>query len=137
MVREYRRRFPDKVILCSLDRADGWAVLAGGGSVPNLPATTDRELLAAVPRLKPFEPAGLAAGQYALADPGRDYLVYSAVGGRVRLDLTADAGAFEVRRVNLRTGRSEAAGAAVSAGRVVELAPPGPGAWVVWLTRGQ
>ncbi|HEY1378071.1 MAG TPA: DUF6298 domain-containing protein, partial [Gemmataceae bacterium] len=137
MVREYRDRYPDKAVLCSIDKADGWAVLAAGGSAPNLPATTDERLLAAVPRLRPFSPkTGLTDGQRALADPGRDYLVYSADGGRVRLDLSADAGSFVARRVNLRTGRCEAAGEPVAGGRVVDLEPPGGGAWVVWLTRG-
>jgi hypothetical protein len=86
--------------------------------------------------MKPVAPAGSAAGQYALADPGRDYLVYSADGGRVRLNLSADPGSYVARRVNLRTGRCEAAGETVSGGRVVELEPPGGGAWAVWVTRG-
>ena len=37
----------------SLDKIDGWAVLAAGGSAANLPATTDPALLAAVPRMRP------------------------------------------------------------------------------------
>jgi hypothetical protein len=134
-VREYRDRCPDKAILCSLDRADGWAVLAAGGSAPNLPASIDGRLLAAVPRMRPFEPAGLGAGQYALADVGRDYLVYAAGGGRVKLDLSADPSSYVARRVNLRTGRCEAAAEPVSGGRAVDLAPTGSGAWAVWLTR--
>jgi hypothetical protein len=136
-VREYRDRYPDTAILCSLDKADGWAVLAAGGSVPNLPATTDERLLAAVPRMRPFEPrAGLTDRQWTLAEPGRDYLVYSAVGAAVRLDLSEHAGPFTARRVNLRTGRCEAGGEPLSGGRVVELEPPARGAWAVWVTRG-
>jgi hypothetical protein len=137
MVREYRRRYPDKAVLCSIDRADGWAVLAAGGSVPNLSATTDARLLAAVPKMRPYEPAaGLGERQWALAEPGRNYLVYSSAGERVRLDLSAESGTFTAYRLNPRTGRCDAAGEVVPGGRVVELAPPGAAAWVVWLTRG-
>jgi hypothetical protein len=53
-VREYRARFPDKAVLCSLRPANGWAVLAAGGSVPALPALTDARLLAALPDMKPL-----------------------------------------------------------------------------------
>src|SRR5262249_1162021 len=76
-VGEYRRRYPEKVVLCSLDRPDGWAVLAAGGSVPRLPRTTDPELLALIPALRPLETAGPSQRQWALGAPGRGYLVYS------------------------------------------------------------
>jgi len=46
-IREYRSRYPDKAILCSFEPANGWAVLAAGGSIPRLPPTTDPRLLAA------------------------------------------------------------------------------------------
>src|SRR5262249_52797509 len=76
-VREYRNRYPDKAILCSLDKANGWAVLAAGGSIPKLPNLTDARLLAALPRMKPWTPAGLTEQQWGLAEPGRNYLVYT------------------------------------------------------------
>src|SRR5205807_2821500 len=53
-VREYRDRYPDKAILCADDQVDGWAVLAAGGSIPNLPQQVDPRLLAALPHMKPF-----------------------------------------------------------------------------------
>jgi hypothetical protein len=135
MVREYRDRFPGKAVICSLDRADGWAVLAAGGSVPNLPATTDARLLAAAAAMRPYEPkSGLTERQWALAEPGRSYLVYSATGEPIRLDLSADSAAYTAHRVNPRTGQCGETGDEVSGGRVVEFAPPGAGAWVLWLT---
>jgi hypothetical protein len=133
-VREYRKRYPDKAILCSLAGASGWAVLAAGGSVPDLPGGNDG-LLKALRRMQPFEPAGgLAQGQWALAEPGRQYLIYAASGGKVRLDLSDVEGTFESRRIDLRTVRPGAAADLVRGGRVVELEPPGAGAWVVWLS---
>ncbi len=125
-VREYRERFPDKAVTVSLDGADGWAVLAAGGSVPKLPATTDAALLAAAARMRPV------AG--ALADPGRDYLVWSPGGGPVRLDLTRYAEEFTVNRVNLTTGRVTPDAGAVRGGGVVDLGRA-TGPVVVWLSR--
>jgi hypothetical protein len=135
-VREYRRRFPDKVVLCSTDRADGWAVLAAGGSVPNLPRTADPRLLKDAAAMRPFEPAGLTDGQWALAVPGRGYVVYSAAGDAVRLDLSGDAATYTARRVNVRTGRAEG-GQPVAGGRVAEFATPGGGPSVLWLSRNE
>src|SRR5262249_1601534 len=132
-VREYRKRYPEKAVLCSLDRAGGWAVLAAGGSLANLPRLTD-DLLAALPRMRPFEPAApLAPGQYALAEPGRHYLVHAAAGGKARLDLRADPESYKVRRIDPRTDRISIA-SEVRGGQVVELTA-GPGGWVLWLSR--
>ena len=102
-VREYRKRYPDKAILCSLPGASGWAVLAGGGSILNLPRLKDERLLWALPRMKPFEPGTpLAEGQWAVAEPGQHYLVYSAGPGKVRLDLGRDRTAYQVRPIDPR-----------------------------------
>jgi hypothetical protein len=112
-------------------------VLVAGGSVPRLPRATDPELLALIPGLRPFEPAGLTERQWALAEPGRGYLVYSAAGERVRLDLTGDNASYLARRVNIRTGRASESGETVRGGRMVEIAAGGDGPWALWLSRVQ
>lgn len=134
-VREYRSKFPDKAVTVSLDGAGGWAVLAAGGSVPRLPDTTDRALRAAVPRMKPFEPRGLPSGAYALADPGRDYLVWSPAGGPIALDLSDRTETFIARWVDPATGTTSAGSGLVRGGRTIDLNPPARGPAVVWLTR--
>ena len=135
-VREYRDRYPDKAILCSLDKADGWAVLAAGGSVPNLPALDDARLLAALPRMRPWNAkAGLTQGQWALADPDHDYLVYAAGGGKIRLDLAAAEGAYAVHWIHSGTGAVTETGESVRGGRVIDFSSPGAGARALWLTR--
>jgi hypothetical protein len=130
-VREYRTKFPAKAVTVSHDGGYGWAVLAAGGSLPDLPRTTAPDLLAA--GLKPFESKALAKGQYALAEPGGRYLVYSA-GGPVRLDLSDRGGAFAVGWADPRTGKVSAADAPARGGRVIELRPPAAGPAVLWLT---
>ncbi len=70
-IREYRDRFPDKAILCAHDGADPRAVVAAGGSMPSLPASIEPGCCPPWPRMKPV---GAGERQWALADPGRDYL---------------------------------------------------------------
>lgn len=133
-VREYRTRFPDKAITLSIDGANGWAVLAAGGSVPRLPPTTDPALCAAITRMQPFVAKGLAKGALALADAGRDYFVWSPKGGPIALDLSGRSESFAVNWVNPKTGKATATDGPVRGGRVIELRPPSAGASVVWLT---
>ncbi|MFO0808228.1 MAG: DUF6298 domain-containing protein [Gemmataceae bacterium] len=130
-VAEYRRRFPEKAVLCSTDGANGWATLAAGGSLPNLRGA-DAALLAAAARLKPV-PVTTEPNQWALGEPGRGYLVYSASGAGVRLDL-AD-GNYTARRIDPRTGRRTGDSFTVRGGGSAETAASGDGPWVLWLTR--
>ena len=76
--------------------------------------------------------------QWALAEPGRDYLAYAAGGEPVRLDLSAGPATFTVRRIDPRTGRAAGPPATrprrsgrresrpTDAGPVVALADPRP-----------
>ena len=52
---EMRSRFPDKAILCSLSGADPWQLLAAGGSIPELPADTNPQLLSEIVKCQPTE----------------------------------------------------------------------------------
>jgi hypothetical protein len=133
-VREYRAKFPDKAVTVSLDGASGWAVVAAGGSIPRLPAGTDPALLAALGRMKLFDTKGLPEGSLALADPGRDYLVWSPGNGSITLDLSDRSETFAVNRLDPKSGKA-VAGKPARGGRVVELTPPGDGPAVLWLTR--
>lgn len=133
-VREYRERYPDKAVLFSGGPNDGWAVLAAGGSMPSLPHTTDARLLRALPRLRPAGRARADDRQWVLAEPGRDYVAYARPGAPVRVDLSAEPGAFTALRIDPSTGTADSAGAAVTGGRIVEFAPAGTGPSVIWLT---
>lgn len=134
-VRQYRTKYPDKAVTVSLDGADGWAVVAAGGSIPRLPRDTDPGLRAALTHMKPFEPKGLASGMFALADPGRDYLVWAPAGGPVCLELSDRSETFAAAWLDPKTGKEKVAEAPVRGGRVVELLPPSAGSAVLWLTR--
>ena len=132
---EYRRRFPEKAFVCAFDDADGWAILAAGGSVPPVVAI-DEGLARALPRMKPFEPAGgLTAEQWGLAEPDRHYLVYSMSGPRIALDLSAATGGFDVYWIDPTNGRASRGGE-TTGGDVRRFEAPAGGRCVLWLARG-
>lgn len=60
-VREYRMRYPDKAVVVS-NSDDGWAVLMGGGSLPNL-TNLPPNLLVAIPKMLPTK-AGLGDAKH-------------------------------------------------------------------------
>jgi hypothetical protein len=71
---------------------------------------------------------GLPERQWGVAEPGRGYLVYSADGSPVALDLPAGV-RFAARWIDPRTGATRpAAGEAV-------FRPERPGPAVLWVTR--
>jgi hypothetical protein len=111
----------------------GWAVLMGGGSLPELGAKLDAALLAAIVRMTP---ADLVTGdrQWCLAEAGANYLVYSADAQAIALDLSAAKGEFAVQWIEPQTGRMTAA-ASVTGGQKVTLQPPRAGPVAVWLTQ--
>jgi hypothetical protein len=115
-VREYRGRYADKAVLYSADDAYGWAVLMGGGSVPNLPKTTEEALLGAVRRMEPLDMPGAGTEKYVLAEPGRNYLVYAASGETIQLDLTGAKGSFIPRWLDPINGKVVTSGDPVSGG---------------------
>jgi len=130
MAAEYRQKYADKAVIASGEDEDlsrgAWAFVCAGGSMPNLPATTDAKLLAAVPRMKPW----IADGKkkiWALGEPGKQMLVYSEQGAE--LDDAGGTGAFRLHTVDVRTGKVTAGSQVVQAGGKVVV----PGG-VIWLT---
>jgi hypothetical protein len=134
-VREYRLRFPDKAVLCSLEPNNSWAILTAGGSASHLPAIADKRLKAALPRLQPLEMATLADNQWGCADVGRDYLIYALSSREIRLDLTPQAGAYEAVWITPKTGAMTRRPGEIAGGDVVTLRTPDAGSTVLWLTR--
>ncbi|HEX7470948.1 MAG TPA: DUF6298 domain-containing protein [Verrucomicrobiae bacterium] len=132
MAAGYRAKFPAKpVIAASEQGADlsrcGWAYLCAGGSIPNLPRTTDAKLLAAIPRMQPWGESS-KDGRWVLREAGKQFLIYS--GADSEIDLSHESGSFRVSVVNPRTGEVTP-GETVKAGSKVKL----PNATVVWLTK--
>jgi hypothetical protein len=130
-IREYRLKYPDKAVTCSLDGVSGWTVAAAGGSIANLPAGTDTGLRAALTRMRP---AG-TGDAFTLTDPGRDYLVYAPNGGEISLDLTDQAESFIARWVDPRAGRAAGPETPVIGGKTFTITPSHSGPALLWVTR--
>ncbi len=131
-VKEYRSRFPNLAVTASLDGASGWDVLLAGGSLPALPRTTDRDLLAAVTRMKPVD--DIAGKLPALADAQREMLVWASQGGEVSVDLSEAKLEYAVRWIDPATGVATAAGETVQGGGVLQFRSPGRGGSLLWFT---
>ena len=133
MAAEYRQKFSDKAVIASGEdvaiNRGAWAFVCAGGSMPDLPATTDAKLLAAIPKMKPW-PAASGQSRWALREAGKQLLIYSGEGTPAELDLSAEAGSFQLRPVDAQTGKVTLRSQLIQAGGKVAL-PKG----VVWLTR--
>lgn len=75
----------------------------------------------------------LVSAGYALADPGRRYLVYLPEGGKV--DVRVTGGPYNVEWINARETSDRRRVAPTRSGRGLS-APAGGGDWLVYLTRG-
>ncbi|HKW28082.1 MAG TPA: DUF6298 domain-containing protein [Verrucomicrobiae bacterium] len=130
MAAEYRHKFPGKAVIASGEDANlkgSWAFLCAGGSMPDLPETTDSQLLDAIPQMQPW-PEAAGKNRWVLRERGRQYLVYSS--DKSELDLSAESGSFQLHVVDPRTGQVATRSETIPAGRTINV-PPG----VVWLVK--
>lgn len=130
MAAEYRGKYPNKVILASGEDVafrGAWAFLCAGGSMPDLPKTTDQSLLAAIPKMQPWI-TDRKSRTWALREPGKQMLIY--VGESTELDSSAETGAFRLCPIDTVTGETRSEIQIVRLGGKIPLS-----AGVYWLTR--
>ena len=84
--------------------------------------------------MKPFAAPTLTKLQWAIAEPGRNYLVYSAQGQPIRLDLRTTDRRFAAQWINPKTGDLQRQTTVIQGGREVVLDPPGSASAVLWLS---
>jgi Family of unknown function (DUF6298) len=135
-VSEYRQKYPDKAVLYSADGYDhfGWAVFIAGGSLPVLPAGTNKQFLAAASGMKPFQLPNSPKQQWALANAAKGFIVYSDTDNAIHLDLAANA-TYKAQWVDPKTGEVLAGEEQVKGGNGVEIKSSKSGAAILWLTR--
>jgi hypothetical protein len=133
MAAEYRQKFSGKAVIASGEDEDmsrgAWAFVCAGGSMPNLPRSTDEKLLAAIPQMQP-RPEAFKGSRWVLREPGKQILIYSGEDAPEGFDLSAESGTFRVNSVMTNTG-AVTSGQTVQAGGTVKL----PNAAVVWLVK--
>ena len=103
-VREYRERYPGKAVTYFAQQypENGWAVLMGGGSLPNIPLHAERgklqrTLLADLCKMRPMD----AEGCLAIGDEETGYLIYGKGG---HASLTIRPGRYALYAVQPKTG---------------------------------
>ena len=134
-VREYRTKYPQKAVTYYADLncrggRDGWAVLMGGGSLPNLPVLPE-ELAAAILRCQPSDRLRLGPQQWSLGNGDREFLIYSAEReSPAAIQLPAD---YEYEFVNIdpETGQTCGAFQRIAVGQLTISEPR----TVIWVRR--
>ena len=135
MAAEYRRRAPGKGLIC--DFAQGsWAFLCAGGSMPNLPKSTDPRLRSAIIHMQPWS-EGCAENRWVLREVGKQYLVCCAPGAPAELDLTRDNQEFVVRDIDPHTGVVSSSAEPSHGKGIVSLPAKVSGLALYWLTATQ
>jgi hypothetical protein len=102
MTAEYRQHYPAKPVICDFPQA-AWAYLCAGGSMPNLPRTTDARLLGAIPHMQPW-PEACNENQWVLREPGRQYLIYCTSASSLRLHNSQEKSPLILRTIDPKTG---------------------------------
>lgn len=133
-VHEYRTKYPDKAVLYSADGFDhfGWAVFIAGGSLPVLPATTDKAFLTAASAMKPVELTGNPKDEWAIGNAAKGYIVYSNSSDEIKLNL-ADAN-YEVKWIDPANGQITKTGEQIKGGEV-SIKKPSTGAMILWINK--
>jgi hypothetical protein len=133
-VSEYRTRYPDKAVTYYADMncpsgRDGWAVLIGGGSLPD--AKLPDQLARVIPKLLPADGIVGSEQGWCLASATRDYVIYTEkIGQEIEVSVPNESGRYRVHWVDSETGERQA-GEDVVAGQLRLRAK----ANVLWLER--
>jgi hypothetical protein len=121
-------------VLFSADDYDhfGWAVFIAGGSLPLLPATTNKAFLADASNMKPVDLPGSPKDQWGLAS-SKGYIVYSN-GGGIHLDLSAGI-TYKAQWIDPKTGELLLGEETIKGAANTEIKVQGNGAAILWLSR--
>lgn len=105
-VREYREKYPEKVILYSTDASPkfGWPVLMAGASLPNIPQIKLPEFYSALSEMKFVAGTTFSDSLWKLENKGKSYLFYLKNNQDISIDLSNYKGDFEVYTINAASG---------------------------------
>ncbi len=105
-VREYREKYPNKVVLYSTDGSPrfGWAALMGGASLPNIPKIQLPAFYSEVSGMKLVNGNTFSDNLWILENKGKSYLFYAKNAQDISIDLSEFKGNFEVYAINATTG---------------------------------
>ncbi|MBA7580229.1 hypothetical protein ES708_22120 [subsurface metagenome] len=87
-VSEYRIKYPDKAVIYSnqLTKNQQWAVFIAGGSMVDLPADIDPDLLVRAAKMNPVEMAEDQEKTWGLSDSEKEYIIYVPASKTTKID---------------------------------------------------
>ncbi|KQB39937.1 DUF6298 domain-containing protein [Flavobacterium aquidurense] len=105
-VREYREKYPEKVILYSTDGSSrfGWPALMAGASLPNIPKVELPVFYSALSEMKLVSGNTFSDNLWKLENKGKSYLFYTKKAQEISIDLSNIKGTFEVYEISTSTG---------------------------------
>ena len=133
-VSDYRTEYPDKAVLYNADRfcrsgRDGWAVLMGGGSLPDL--TFPEELARSIAGMNPTGATTKDSATWRLQSAAGEQLVYRSTSEKsLVLKLPPQQSAYQLRWIDTASGAIVARKELVAAGKV-QLTPRSQVVWIV------
>lgn len=121
-VREYREKYPEKVVLYSTDGSSrfGWAVFMAGASLPALPKIELPAFYSEISGMKFVNGNTFSDAVWKLENKGKAYLFYAKNSQDISIDLSAGKGDFEVYAINPTTG-SVSKNANINGGKTVVI----------------
>jgi len=130
-VREYRDKYPGKVIIYSADSYDknGWAVFMAGGSLANIPSIAAPGFLSAAAGMHPADIPGV----FALTNDHGDYIIYTHDAAGIVAALPA--GNFNAVWIDADNGKTLLTKKNIKAGAAPSLPVPQQSTGVLWLVR--
>jgi hypothetical protein len=135
-VREYRQRYPGKAVMYSADLGDdlAWAAFMASGSLAGIPRISQAGLLERAASMGPVDVPGMPAGQWALGNAQKEFIVYSRSSGPIRLDLDRAAGSLTAYWINPKDGSLLGQQKLDGDAESTELKSPASGPVAVWVT---
>lgn len=105
-VREYREKYPEKIILYSTDGSPrfGWAALMAGASLAAIPKIELPEFYSAIPTMKYAQGTTFSDPLWKLENKGKSYLIYAKKAQDIVIDLNDYKSEFLVYGINSKTG---------------------------------
>ncbi len=130
-VKEYRQKYPAKAVIYSGNSypAFGWAVFMAGGSLPVLPASTDKLFLSTAATMQPVD----KIGNYVLAN-NNGLITFTGNETSIKLDLSNRKGNYKVKFVSVKEGTVSDKEKTIEGGKKINIDLPND-TGIVWLMK--
>jgi hypothetical protein len=134
-VREYREKYPDKIVTYSSEgsEANGWAALMAGGSLASIPAIKAPAFAIAAAAMKPMDLPDKVNDCWLLGNRGKEYILFIKC-AEATVKLPGAQGSCRIQWINPPDGQVLREEKNVRIGESLTLRSPGTNGGVAWIT---